>query len=85
MNDNNGGPDEDAILSAENEGMDEAIGHAQASHAVNILGEQVLQVRGDCGYRGQQRGFLRMRIALTGAFPARRPVLGQHHTHLIGR
>jgi molecular chaperone GrpE len=41
MNDNNGGPDEDAILSAENEGMDEAIGHAQASHAVNILGEQV--------------------------------------------
>ena len=41
MNDNHGGQDDDAILSAENEGMDEAIGHAQASHAVNILSEQV--------------------------------------------
>ena len=46
MNGNNGGPDDDAILSAENEGMDEAIGHPresshQAAHAVNILAEQV--------------------------------------------
>mgnify|MGYP003430468737 FL=1 len=41
MNDNHGGQDDDAILSAENEGMDEAVGHAQASHAVNILSEQV--------------------------------------------
>jgi len=41
MNDNNGGQNEDAILSAENEGMDEAVGHQQASHAVNILAAQV--------------------------------------------
>lgn len=40
MNDNNGGQDDDAILSAESEGMDEAIGHPHAQ-AVNILGEQV--------------------------------------------
>jgi molecular chaperone GrpE len=40
MNDNNGGPEDDAILSAENEGMDEAVGHPHAQ-AVNILGEQV--------------------------------------------
>ncbi|MDP3495206.1 MAG: nucleotide exchange factor GrpE [Hyphomonadaceae bacterium] len=36
-----GGTDDDAILAAENEGMDEAIGHPKASHAVNILAEQV--------------------------------------------
>lgn len=42
MNDTNGGPDDDAILSAENEGMDEAIGHQQAKHAVNVLAEQVV-------------------------------------------
>lgn len=42
MNDNNGGPDDDAILSAENEGMDEAVGHQQAKHAVNVLAEQVM-------------------------------------------
>ena len=49
MNGNNGGPDNDAILSAENEGMDEAIGHPResaraadpAAGAVNILAEQV--------------------------------------------
>ena len=45
MNGNNGGSDDDAILSAENEGMDEAIGHPRESHtsaaAVNILAEQV--------------------------------------------
>ena len=45
MNGNNGGSDDDAILSAENEGMDEAIGHLRdapaASGAVNILAEQV--------------------------------------------
>jgi len=41
MNDNNGGQNEDAIPSAENEGMDEAVGHQQASHAVNILAAQV--------------------------------------------
>ena len=40
MSDNNGGPEDDAILSAENEGMDEAVGHPHAQ-AVNILGEQV--------------------------------------------
>jgi molecular chaperone GrpE len=43
MNGNNGGSDDDAILSAENEGMDEAIGHprdASASGAVNILAER---------------------------------------------
>lgn len=40
MNDNSGGPEDDAILSAENEGMDEAIGHPH-KHAVNILAEQV--------------------------------------------
>ena len=43
MNGNNG--DDDAILSAENEGMDEAIGHPRDAHAsgaaVNILAEQV--------------------------------------------
>lgn len=42
MSGNNGGPDDEAILSAENEGMDEAIGHQQAAHAVNVLAEQVL-------------------------------------------
>ena len=49
MNDNNGGQDENAILSAENEGMDEAVGHQQASPAVNILAEQVsaLEKEGD--------------------------------------
>ena len=45
MNGNNGGSDDDAILSAENEGMDEAIGHPRDAHAasgaVNILAEQV--------------------------------------------
>ena len=45
MNGNNGRPDNDAILSAENEGMDEAIGHPRESDptagAVNILAEQV--------------------------------------------
>ncbi|HOY79185.1 MAG TPA: nucleotide exchange factor GrpE [Hyphomonadaceae bacterium] len=49
MNGNNGGSDEDAILSAENEGMDEAVGHPRdkasagnpAAGAVNILAEQV--------------------------------------------
>ena len=41
MNGNNGGQDDDAILAAENEGMDEAIGHPRESQpsasAVNIL------------------------------------------------
>ena len=45
MNGNNGRPDNDAILSAENEGMDEAIGHPRESDptagTVNILAEQV--------------------------------------------
>jgi molecular chaperone GrpE len=44
MSDNHGGQDDDAILSAENEGMDEAVGHPHAktqAHAVNILAEQV--------------------------------------------
>jgi molecular chaperone GrpE len=45
MNSNNGRPDNDAILSAENEGMDEAIGHPRESDptagAVNILAEQI--------------------------------------------
>jgi len=45
MNGNNGGQDDDAILAAENEGMDEAIGHPRDSQpsaaAVNILAEQV--------------------------------------------
>lgn len=45
MNGANGGSDDEAILSAENEGMDEAIGHPRASDptagAVNILAEQV--------------------------------------------
>ena len=45
MNGNNGGSDDEAILSAENEGMDEAIGHPRDSRAsagaVNILAEQV--------------------------------------------
>lgn len=45
MNGNNGGQDDDAILAAENEGMDEAIGHPRESQpsaaAVNILAEQV--------------------------------------------
>lgn len=45
MNGNNGGSDDDAILSAENEGMDEAVGHTGANNpaagAVNILAEQV--------------------------------------------
>ncbi len=38
------GSDDDAVFAAENEGMDEAIGHQRAqaqSHAVNILAEQV--------------------------------------------
>ena len=42
MSGNNGGPEDEAILSAENEGMDEAIGHQQAKHAVNVLAEQVV-------------------------------------------
>ncbi len=45
MNGNNGGSDDNAILSAENEGMDEAVGHTNANNpaagAVNILAEQV--------------------------------------------
>jgi molecular chaperone GrpE len=46
MSGNNGGKDnDDAILAAENEGMDEAIGHPREGvsqgHAVNILAEQV--------------------------------------------
>lgn len=45
MNGNNGGKDNDAILSAENEGMDEAVGHARATDAhhpaMDILAEQV--------------------------------------------
>ncbi len=45
MNGANGGSDDEAILSAENEGMDEAIGHPRESDptagAVNILAEQV--------------------------------------------
>jgi hypothetical protein len=45
MNDNNGNdrPEDDAILSAENEGMDEAIGHERAGVApnaqINILAD----------------------------------------------
>ncbi len=44
MNGDTGGKDNDAILSAENEGMDEAIGHARetATHpAMDILAEQI--------------------------------------------
>ena len=48
MNGNNGGSDENAILSAENEGLDEAVGQPRgprandpAAGAVNILAEQV--------------------------------------------
>lgn len=44
MNGDTGGKDNDAILSAENEGMDEAIGHPReaATHpALDILAEQV--------------------------------------------
>jgi molecular chaperone GrpE len=44
MNGNNGGQDDDAILSAENEGMDEAVGHPRdtAPHpAMDILAEQI--------------------------------------------
>ncbi len=46
MNGNNGGKDDDAILSAENEGMDEAVGHPRGdaqmhARAVNVLAEQV--------------------------------------------
>lgn len=45
MNGDNGGKEDDAMLSAENEGMDEAVGHAREGlsqdHAVNILAEQV--------------------------------------------
>lgn len=45
MNGDNGGKEDNAILSAENEGMDEAVGHAREGlsqdHAVNILAEQV--------------------------------------------
>lgn len=45
-NGNNNGNDNDAILSAENEGMDEAVGHPRGdaqmhARAVNVLAEQV--------------------------------------------
>jgi molecular chaperone GrpE len=46
MNGNNGGSDEDAILSTESEDMDEAVRHTHAlddtqGHALNILAEQI--------------------------------------------